>query len=127
MPVSPMLQRVLPLIQTDKFSEIAPALLTRQFKKICRKHHLNLTVGIEMNDVHTIIHTLSGGHWATILTEAAVRGESGLVRIPILCTDQTASKAFLFWPQGIYRKKSALTFAECLQQIAKGETKKTSS
>ena len=99
----------------------------KKLDNICRKHHLNLTVGIEMNDVHTIIHTLSGGHWATILTEAAVRGESGLVRIPILCTDQTASKAFLFWPQGIYRKKSALTFAECLQQIAKGETKKTSS
>lgn len=36
MPVSPMLQRVLPLIQTDKFSEIAPALLTRQFKKSAR-------------------------------------------------------------------------------------------
>ena len=29
------------------------------------------------------------------------------------------SKAFLFWPQGIYRKKSALAFAACLQQEAK--------
>ena len=41
MPVSPMLQRILPLIQTDKFSEIAPALLTRHFKKICPNHHLH--------------------------------------------------------------------------------------
>lgn len=41
MPVSPMLQRILPLIQTDKFSEIAPALLTRHLKKICPNHHLH--------------------------------------------------------------------------------------
>ena len=41
MPVSPMLQRILPLIQIDKFSEIAPALLTRHFKKICPNHHLH--------------------------------------------------------------------------------------
>ena len=91
----------------------------KKLDNICRKHHLNLTVGIEMNDVHTIIHTLSGGHWSTILTEAAVRGEPNLVCIPILYTDHITSKAFLFWPQGLYRKKSALAFAACLQQEAK--------
>ena len=83
------------------------------------ERNLKLKVGIEINDVHTIIHTLSGGYWSTILTEAAVRGEPNLVCIPILYTDHITSKAFLFWPQGIYRKKSALAFAACLQQEAK--------
>lgn len=41
MPVSPMLQRILPLIKIDKFADIAPALLTKHFKKICPKHHLH--------------------------------------------------------------------------------------
>ena len=95
----------------------------KKLDSICRKHHLNLTVGIEINDVHTIIHILRGGFWGTILTETAVRGEPNLVCIPILCTDHITSKAFLFWPQGTYRKKSALVFANCLQQVAKGEMK----
>lgn len=98
----------------------------KKLDAICRKHNLQLTVGIEINDVHTIIHTLTEGRWGTILTEAAVRGEPNLIRIPILCADHTSSKAFLFWPQGIYRKKSASAFAECLQQVAKGEMKKIS-
>ena len=56
----------------------------KKLDSICRKHQLKLKVGIEINDVHTIIHTLSGGYWSTILTEAAVRGEPNLVCIPIL-------------------------------------------
>ena len=98
----------------------------KKLDSICRKHGLKLNVGIEINDVHTILHTLAGGRWATVLTEAAVRGEPNLICIPIICADHTTSKAFLFWPQGIYRKKSASAFAECLQQAAKGEMKKTS-
>lgn len=87
---------------------------------ICRRHGLDLQVGIEINDVHTILHMLAGGKWATIMSEAAVHGEADLVCIPILCADQTASKAYLFWPQGIYRKNSALAFAACLQEITAG-------
>lgn len=41
MPVSPMLQRILPFIQIDRFATIAPALLTKHFKKICPSHHLH--------------------------------------------------------------------------------------
>lgn len=41
MPVSPMLQRILPLIKINKFADIAPALLTKHFKKICPNHHLH--------------------------------------------------------------------------------------
>lgn len=88
---------------------------------LCRKHQLELTVGVEMNDVHTIIHTLREGYWGTILTQAAVRGEENLVQIPILCADKLTSQGFLFWAQGDYRKKSALAFADFLRKLAGGE------
>lgn len=87
---------------------------------ICHRNGLELQVGIEINDVHTILHMLAGGKWATMTSEAAVHGEPNLVCIPILCADQTTSKACLFWPQGIYRKNSALAFAACLQEITAG-------
>lgn len=89
----------------------------KKVDELCRTQHLKLTVGVEMNDVHTIIHTLREGYWATILTQAAVRGEEGLVQIPILCADVLASEGCLFWAQGNYRKKSALAFANLLQQV----------
>lgn len=88
----------------------------KKVDELCRTQHLELTVGVEMNDVHTIIHTLREGYWATILTQAAVRGEEDLVQIPILCADALASEGCLFWAQGNYRKKSALAFADFLQK-----------
>lgn len=84
---------------------------------ICRRNELDLNVVVEINDVHTILHMLAGGKWATIMSEAAIHGEPNLVCIPILCADQTFSKAYLFWSQGLYRKNSALAFASCLQEI----------
>ena len=92
----------------------------KKIEELCRKHQLELTVGVEMDDVHTIIHALKSGQWATILTQAAVRGEAGLVQIPILCNDHLTSRGFLFWPQGSYRKKSALAFADFLLKITAG-------
>lgn len=88
----------------------------KKVDELCRTQHLELTVGVEMNDVHTIIHTLREGYWATILTQAAVRGEEDLVQIPILCADKLTSEGCLFWAQGNYRKKSALAFADFLQK-----------
>lgn len=88
----------------------------KKVDELCRTQHLELMVGVEMNDVHTIIHTLRAGYWATILTQAAVRGEEDLVQIPILCADALASEGCLFWAQGNYRKKSALAFADFLQK-----------
>lgn len=87
---------------------------------ICRRNELDLNVVVEINDVHTILHMLAGGKWATIMSEAAIHGEPNLVCIPILCADQTFSKAYLFWSQGLYRKNSALAFASCLQEITAG-------
>lgn len=88
----------------------------KKIDELCRKYKLKLNVGIEINEVHTIIHALANGQWGTIMTQAAVRGEAQLVQIPILCADQLTSQGFLFWPQGSYRKKSALAFAGFLQK-----------
>lgn len=87
---------------------------------ICRRNGLKLNVLVEINDVHIILHALAGGKWATLMSEAAVQGEKDLVCIPILCADQMSSRAYLFWPQGVYRKNSALAFADCLQKISAG-------
>lgn len=89
----------------------------KKVDELFRQNQLKPTIGIEMDDVHTIIHTLSGGQWATILTQAAVRGEANLKQIPILCADSLSSQGCLFWPQGSYRKKSALVFSEYLLKI----------
>lgn len=88
----------------------------RKIEEICRQKELELTVGMEINDVQTIIRLLDGGRWATILTEAAVRDEPELVKIPILSVERLTTQGFLFWPQGVYRKKSAQAFADILQQ-----------
>ena len=71
----------------------------KKVDELFRQNQLKPTIGIEMDDVHTIIHTLSGGQWATILTQAAVRGEANLKQIPILCTDSLSSQGCLFWPR----------------------------
>lgn len=92
----------------------------KKIEELCSKHHLTLNVRVEMDDVHTIIHALRKGEWGAILTQAAVKGEPGLVPIPILCNDHLTSRGFLFWPQGTYRKKSALAFADFLMQITGG-------
>lgn len=89
----------------------------KKVDELCRKHHIELNVILEMNDVHTIIHTLRNGCWGTVLTQAAVRGEADLVQIPILYADKLTSQGCLFWPQGNYRKKSALAFADFLLKI----------
>lgn len=88
----------------------------RKIEEICRNKQLELSAGMEINDVQTILRLLKEGRWATILTEAAVRDESELVKIPILSVERLSAQGYLFWPQGAYRKRSALAFADFLQQ-----------
>lgn len=83
----------------------------KKIEELCQKHQLSFTVGMEINDVHTILHILKGGYWATVLTQAAVSNETDLIQIPILCADRLVSYGYLFWPQGSYRKKAASAFA----------------
>lgn len=89
----------------------------KKIEELCASHQLTLSIGVELDDVHTIIHALKGGRWGTILTQAAVKGEQELVQVPILCNDHLTSHGFLFWPQGVYRKKSAIAFVDFLLKI----------
>lgn len=89
----------------------------KKIEELRRKYRLSLAVGIEMNDVHTILHLLRGGYWGTILTQAAVANEPDLVQIPILCAEPLTSPGYLFWPQGSYRKRAASAFADCLLRV----------
>lgn len=91
----------------------------KEIEELCLKHQLTFTVGMEINDVHTILHILKGGYWATVLTQAAVSNEAGLVQIPILCADRLTSQGYLFWPQGTYRKKAAVAFAAFLLEAGR--------
>lgn len=99
----------------------------KKIEELCRKYRLSLTVGIEMNDVHTILHLLRGGYWGTILTQAAVANEPDLVQIPILCAEPLTSQGYLFWPQGLYRKKAATAFADCLLAVIQGLSRRTTT
>lgn len=108
-------------ISLKRLSEIPLILPEKGFatrKRIDQLCHNNgnicLKANIEINDVHTILHALRKGKWATILTKAATRGEADLVQIPILCAENLSSKGFLFWPKDRYRKKSAISFSEIL-------------
>lgn len=93
---------------------------TRQkTEEMCRAKKLDLNIAMEINDVQTIIHLLYGGKWGTILTEAAIRNEQDLIKIPIISVEHLTTKGFLFWPKDVYRKKSTLVFADLLQQAIK--------
>lgn len=83
---------------------------------VCRKKQIELSVLMEVNDVHLILNLVKNGQLATILTFSAARNENGLVKIPIASKEELSTRAFLFWPQGCYRKKAALCFAEILRQ-----------
>lgn len=80
--------------------------------EVCNKNNLKLNMVMEINDVQTIIHLIRKGNWGTILTRAAIKDEPDLKAIPILTAETLTSQAYLFWPKGSYRKKSATAFAE---------------
>lgn len=112
-------------ISLKKLSEISLILpaegfaTRRKIDKMCVNNNLRLNIGMEINDVQTIIKLINNGNWATILTQAAIKGEQDLVKIPILVADKLISQAYLFWPKGVYRKKSAIAFSEFVVDAVK--------
>ena len=80
--------------------------------EVCCKNNITLNTVMEINDVQTIIHLIRKGNWGTILTRAAIKDEPDLKAIPILSAEILTSQAYLFWPKGSYRKKSAIEFAQ---------------
>lgn len=84
--------------------------------EICCNNNITLNTVMEINDVQTIINLIRKGNWGTILTKAAIKDEPDLKAIPILSAEILTSQAYLFWPKGSYRKKSAIEFAEFVQK-----------
>ena len=93
--------------------------------EICCKNNITLNTIMEINDVQTIIHLIRKGNWGTILTRAAIKDEPDLKAIPILSAEILTSQAYLFWPKGSYRKKSAIEFSRfVLKAVKNGQRKK---
>lgn len=93
----------------------------RKIDELCYKNNLKLNIKMEINDVQTIIGLIKNADAGTILTRAAVKDESELIKIPIITSDKLSSNAFLIWPKGKYRKKSAQVFSKYLfETVAKG-------
>lgn len=87
--------------------------------EICSKNNITLNTVMEINDVQTIIHLIRKGNWGTILTRAAIKDEPDLKAIPILSAEILTSQAYLFWPKGSYRKKSAIEFSRFVLKAVK--------
>lgn len=87
--------------------------------EIFSKYNIVPNVIMEINDVQTIINLIKRGNWGTILTLSAIKDEPELKAIPILSAEILTSQAYLFWPKGSYRKKSAIAFAEFVQKTIK--------
>lgn len=85
--------------------------------KVCREENIKLNSIMEINDVQTIINMVRRGQLGTVLTFSAVRNEAELTKIPIASDYELSTHAFLLWPEGTYRKKSAIHFAEILQEL----------
>ena len=87
--------------------------------EICCNNNITLNTVMEINDVQTIINLIRKGNWGTILTKAAIKDEPDLKAIPILSAEILTSQAYLFWPKGSYRKKSAIEFAKYKQKAVR--------
>ncbi len=87
--------------------------------EICCNNNITLNTVMEINDVQTIINLIRKGNWGTILTKAAIKDEPDLKAIPILSAEILTSQAYLFWPKGSYRKKSAIEFADFVQKAVR--------
>lgn len=80
----------------------------------CIANGIRLSADMEINDVQTILRLLRDGRHGTVMSQEAVRDVPELVQIPITSRERLISQAYLFWPAGTYRKKSALALVNCL-------------
>lgn len=80
----------------------------------CIANEIRLSADMEINDVETILRLLRDGRHGTVMSQEAVRDVPELVQIPITSRERLISQAYLFWPAGTYRKKSALALVNCL-------------
>ncbi|PSL43813.1 LysR family cyn operon transcriptional activator [Chitinophaga niastensis] len=90
--------------------------------EVMLKHKIQLTVKIELNDVHSILSLVEKGHWGALLNERALIGWKNLVAIPIEGRE-LLRRAYIIWQKGTYRKKAADLFANELVKIIQDTVK----
>lgn len=88
--------------------------------EILYKHNISLSVGIEMNDVHSLLSLVEKGHWATLLNERAVAGWKNIVAIPVK-GKEWERRSYIITQKGTHPKKSAVRFIEELLKLTANE------
>ncbi|AXB57337.1 LysR family transcriptional regulator [Flavobacterium fluviale] len=79
------------------------------------KKNLKPVIGIEINDIPTLLEIVKTGRWHTILTQTTVKKEPGLSAIPIEGKDMIRTAVIISIKEA-YEKKSVTTFLEMLKQ-----------
>ena len=74
-------------------------------------------IAMEINDIDMLLKLVDTGKWCTVLMKTSLFNYPSLVAVPIL-GEEMERQATITWPVDVYRKKSAIEFADLL---GKGE------
>ena len=70
-------------------------------------------IAMEINDIDMLLKLVDTGRWCTVLMKTSLFNYPSLVAVPIL-GEEMERQATITWPVDVYRKKSAIEFAELL-------------
>lgn len=102
----------LPLILPSKGYSIRGYLDT-----LLRENNLQVSVNMEVNDIHTLLEFVRTGNWVTVLMSSTIASIPELKSIEISEVDMNRV-ATITWPKDAYRKNSAAALADLLQANA---------
>ena len=85
-------------------------------KKAFNKNNLHPKVGIEINDIPTLLELVKSGKWYTILTQATIKNEKGISCIPIAGKNMTRT-AMIISIKEVYEKKAVKVFLAILKSL----------
>lgn len=87
------------------------------FDKLMAKHHINLDVQMEINDINMLLQMVKTGKWCTVLMGSSVSQYPELKAVK-LTGDVMNRNATITWPVNAYRKKAASLLADMLHRYA---------
>ncbi|QES88708.1 LysR substrate-binding domain-containing protein [Rhizosphaericola mali] len=86
----------------------------RYLDKLYEKENITPKIGLEVNDIATLLEIVKTGLWSTILsTSALMENTNDLIYIPIKEKGKLHN-AYIIWAKSIYRKKAAILLAESI-------------
>lgn len=100
--------------EIEKLPLILPArgFNSREFlDELFIKNNMKPRVSIELNAIHALFRLVEGGHWATVVTEKALKGWDNLKAIQITGV-ATKRDSFMLTIGGAYQKKAVKLFVE---------------